>query len=252
LTTLHLDGEAHEWWYHGLVTFGHAGVTSYLEFRQRLIKRFERKDLEIHFIELAQLKQTGSPEAYISEFQRVDVMVSDISKGRLLMLFVEGLMDLLRGWVKASPNWMNKPTFTLNTKEIGPPQRDWVGKPKLDELTMRELRKKKLCFSYQEPWAPRHRCTRKDRVGKAYYIEVYSDSDSNEDEVVEQAQDQGHPTSGEESSQDGDKDPIMASMSGFQRYYTFRVRGVLQGHKVTLLIDGGASHKFIEGNMVER
>ena len=43
----------------------------------------------------------GSPEAYISEFQRVVVMVSDISKGRLVMLFVEGLMEPLRGWVKA-------------------------------------------------------------------------------------------------------------------------------------------------------
>jgi hypothetical protein len=41
----------------------------------------------------------------------------------------------------------------------------------------------------------------------------------------------------------------MASMSGFSRYHTFRVRGVLQGHKVTILIDGGASHNFIDGNI---
>jgi hypothetical protein len=32
LATLHLDGEDHEWWYHGLVTLGHVEVTSYLEF----------------------------------------------------------------------------------------------------------------------------------------------------------------------------------------------------------------------------
>jgi hypothetical protein len=32
LATLHLDGEAHEWWYHGLVNLGHVGVTSYLDF----------------------------------------------------------------------------------------------------------------------------------------------------------------------------------------------------------------------------
>jgi hypothetical protein len=44
----------------------------------------------------------------------------------------------------------------------------------------------------------------------------------------------------------------MASMSGFLRYHTFRVRGVLQGNKVTILINGGASHNFIYGNMVER
>jgi hypothetical protein len=62
-----------------------------------------------------------------------------------------------------------------------------VTKPKLDEETRRELRKNKFCFRCQEPWAPRHRCTGKDRVGKAHYIEVYSDSDSDEDEEVEQA-----------------------------------------------------------------
>jgi hypothetical protein len=57
---------------------------------------------------------------------------------------------------------------------------------------------------------------------------------------------------GEESSQAGAKGPVMALMSGFLRYHTFRVRGVLQGHKVTILIDGGASHNFIDANMVER
>jgi hypothetical protein len=25
--TLHLDGETHEWWYHGLVTLGHSSIT---------------------------------------------------------------------------------------------------------------------------------------------------------------------------------------------------------------------------------
>ena len=32
LATLHLDGEAHEWWYHGLVTLGHNTITSYSDF----------------------------------------------------------------------------------------------------------------------------------------------------------------------------------------------------------------------------
>ena len=71
LATLHLDEEAHKWWYHGLVTLGHNTIHSYGEFTQKLIERFDRKDPEIHFRELAQLKQTGSAEAFISEFQRI-------------------------------------------------------------------------------------------------------------------------------------------------------------------------------------
>jgi len=64
--TLHLNGESHEWWYHEKATFGHASITSYLDFTQRIIDQFYKKDLEFHFRELAQLKQVGTIDAYIS------------------------------------------------------------------------------------------------------------------------------------------------------------------------------------------
>ena len=53
---LHLEGEAHDWWFHGLSTLGHANVTAYLEFTRRLVERFDRRDPEAPFIELAKLK----------------------------------------------------------------------------------------------------------------------------------------------------------------------------------------------------
>jgi hypothetical protein len=100
LATFHLDGEAHDWWYHGLVTLGHNNITTYVDFTQRILKRFE-KDPELHFRELAKLKQTGSVEAFIAEFQRVVVMVTDVLESILVMLFIEALVEPLRGWVKA-------------------------------------------------------------------------------------------------------------------------------------------------------
>jgi hypothetical protein len=77
-TTLHLDGEAHEWWYHGLVTLGHSRITSYLEFTERLMERFDKRDPELHFKDLMQLRQTGSVETFITEFQLKVMVVSDI------------------------------------------------------------------------------------------------------------------------------------------------------------------------------
>ena len=68
-STLHLDGEAHEWWYHGILTLGHANILSYEYFTHRLMDKFDKKDLEIHFRELAQLRQTSTLEAYVTEFQ---------------------------------------------------------------------------------------------------------------------------------------------------------------------------------------
>jgi hypothetical protein len=100
-STIYLEGKAHDWWYHGLTTLGHNQITAYTEFTQRLIDRFDQGDPELHFRELTQLRKTGSPEIYIEEFQRIAVMVQDVSQARLMMLFTEGLMEPLRGWVKA-------------------------------------------------------------------------------------------------------------------------------------------------------
>jgi hypothetical protein len=55
-TTLHLEGEEHKWWHHGLVMLGHSHITSYREFTERIMDRFERRDPEIHFMDLAQLR----------------------------------------------------------------------------------------------------------------------------------------------------------------------------------------------------
>lgn len=100
-TTLHLEGAAHEWWYHGLVTLGHNHITTYAEFTDRFIKRFDRKDPKMYFRELARLKQVGGLETYIGKFQRLAKMVPSISKRRLVILFMEGLLEPLRGWVEA-------------------------------------------------------------------------------------------------------------------------------------------------------
>jgi hypothetical protein len=77
-------------------TLGHAHIVTYAEFAGRLVHRFDRRDPELSFGDLAQLKQTGSAEAFISDFQRISVMVTDISEARLVMLFTEGLIEPLR------------------------------------------------------------------------------------------------------------------------------------------------------------
>ena len=51
--TLHLEGATHDWWYHGMVTLQHNQVTSYQDFMDRLVERFDKKDPEVYFRELA-------------------------------------------------------------------------------------------------------------------------------------------------------------------------------------------------------
>jgi hypothetical protein len=64
------------------------------------------------------LKQTGSVEAFITEFQWKVVAVSDISEHRLLMLFTEALTEPLRGWVKAfKPHTLQE--AIVRTRDMG-------------------------------------------------------------------------------------------------------------------------------------
>lgn len=64
-----------------------------------------RGDPEEHFGELTRLKQIGSVEAYISEFLRLSMMVPDMSEAKRVFMFVEGLVEPLKGLVKS-----NRPT----------------------------------------------------------------------------------------------------------------------------------------------
>ena len=79
ITALHLEGEAHEWWFHGLSTLGHACITSYSDFTKRLVERFDPRDPKAHFVELTKLKKIGDLETYISEFINLSVMISDLT-----------------------------------------------------------------------------------------------------------------------------------------------------------------------------
>jgi hypothetical protein len=207
------------------VTLGHSHITSYREFTERLMDRFDRRDPEIHFRDLAQLRQTGTPEAFITEFQRVVVVMIDISEPRLIMLFTEGLTEPLRGWVNAyrphtlqdailrtrdladlvsKTKTFSKPFVIVpqNDRDRKPFQREWKGKEKLDDDTRRELMRKKLCFTCKDPWVPGHKCTGR---GKIHYIEVAADSD--EEEQGNQAQDSESTSSEEEPSHAEEQPP---------------------------------------------
>jgi hypothetical protein len=288
--TLHLEGEAHEWWYHGLVTLGHSRITSYREFIDRLMDRFDRKVSEIHFRDLSKLRQTGTIEAFITKFQRVVVAMTDISKPKLIMLFTERLTEPLRGWVKAyrpstlqdailrtrdladsvpKTKTFSKPFVPQRDRDGKPFQREWRGKEKLDDETRRELMRKKLFFSCRDPWVPGHRCMGK---GEIHYIEVAADSVDSEEEE----QDSRSTSSEEESAPAKEQPPrrpltpagahppvvpqppehanrrkptkggVIATLFGVPGYDTLRIRGIIQGQRAIALIDGGATHNFID------
>ena len=89
MLNLHIEREASDWCFHGLRTLGHYHILSYEVLSNALIERFERKDPELPFKELAQLKQVGTREAYMLEFENILVMVSDVSMARLVFYLLK-------------------------------------------------------------------------------------------------------------------------------------------------------------------
>ena len=76
---------------------GHDQVNTYVEFTQRLIDRFDGKDPKLNFKELAQLSQIGSIDLKIKEFQKLFILVTDISERRQIVLFMNRLTEPIRG-----------------------------------------------------------------------------------------------------------------------------------------------------------
>jgi len=123
----------------------------------------------------------------------------------------------------SKPRIAPKPNLPMRFNDKRPPQRDWIGRNRLDEATRQELRKRKLCFSCQKPWVLGHRCAGK---AKAHYIEVYSDSWEEEDED-EQEHEEDSPAPGAEQASMENMGEIIESLSRVPRFHTFRMRGGL-------------------------
>lgn len=79
---LHLEGVAHELWNHDTITLQHDQIKTYVEFTERLIEQFYGKYPKLNFKDLVQLRQTGLVDQFIVEFQRLFMLVRNISEQR--------------------------------------------------------------------------------------------------------------------------------------------------------------------------
>jgi hypothetical protein len=131
---------------------------------------------------------------------------NDVSWSRLMMLFTEGLMEPLKGWVKAfkptdlqdaiwrtrdlglaaSVKFVPRPPLNTGGRDKRPlmnlggsdPRGFERGRGRMDKNTRRELRRNKICYTCKEPWNPSHKCM---GHGQVHYIEVTLDNEEDED-----------------------------------------------------------------------
>ena len=67
MAIFHLEGEASDWWFHGIITLGHDQILSYDGFSNVLMERFERKDPKLPFKEpLEEISTQNGPFNFYS------------------------------------------------------------------------------------------------------------------------------------------------------------------------------------------
>jgi hypothetical protein len=164
----------------------------------------------------------------------------------------------------------SKPFVPQRDRDKKPFQREWKGKEKLDDENRQEIMRKKLCFSCRYPWVLGHRCMGK---GEIHYIEVaannvekYSGSTSSEEDSAPSEEQPprrpptptgAHPLVVPQLPKQANrrkpaKGGVIATLSRVPKYDTLRIRGIIQGHRRIALIDGGATHNFIDASLVSR
>ena len=92
------------------------------------------------------------------------------------------------------------------------------------------MKKQRWCFTCQEPWAPRHRCV----AGKAHFIEVFSESNGEEDEEDDvdvgdshAVQDPLPPPPAVGGATFSPTGGALAALQGVPKYLTLCVRGTV-------------------------
>ena len=112
-----------------------------------------------------------------------------------------------------------------------PPPKGNQGRGQLDDDARRELKKKRLCFTCQESWAPGHRCA----AGKVHFIEVFSESSGEEDEYDDVEAGGSHaaqdhlplPPPGAGGAAFAPTGGTLVALRGVPKYLTLRVRGTV-------------------------
>ncbi|RWR84947.1 Ty3/gypsy retrotransposon protein [Cinnamomum micranthum f. kanehirae] len=281
IAALNMEGEAIEWfqWYNDYVL----GAT-WEQFVLAMDAWFGPSKSEDFAGKLSKLRQNSTVLEYQREFQRLSNRVKGLSESYLVSLYLSGLRDDVRiGVQKLEPTNLpdvfslarlqeeeanlrrrmfrtegGRPIVVSNPTELKP------SVPVIKRLTAaeaRERRLKGLCFHCDEKYTPTHRC----KTQKLFWMEGLlqgstSSRDVQEENLSLDTIDCSTPTDGvDEGSTPIDEvdeaSPPQISfhaIAGTRAPQTMRITGTLKQCPLTVLIDSGSTHNFIDPLIIRK
>lgn len=221
---------------------------------------------------LSRVKQTDSLREYQKEFERIATRVRwpekalvgtfigalkndlarevKVCKPKTLLAAIEyarlrdeHLNDVKKGWradPKRPPVLQSdyRPSIprgeNILSRNMGKPLP--VGVKKLSWEEMQKKREKGLCFNCDEKFTQGHRC----KISQVYLIEPV------EEDGVDEEPEEGRTTTSEDPS------ISVHAMAETKGPRTMRVKAWVYNREVTILIDNGSSHNFINNTIAER
>ncbi|CAA0843031.1 Unknown protein, partial [Striga hermonthica] len=265
IAAYHLDGEANVWW-QWVVHKNHGEHMRWRDFEKELITRFGSSDYHDYNEALSRIKQVGSLRDYQKEFERIASRVRDWPEAALVGTFVGGLKAELAAEVrldrpgsmraavesarlheehlvavrKAKPSDVRAETKRTNatTEELAGRTENKPPATEVKRLTEDEMarrREKGLCFRCEEKYTPGHRC-------KQNFLIEFVDSDDEEPVIEEERK-------VEVEVLEDEAEISVHAMAGTKGPRTMRLPAWVKDQRVTVLVDNGSSHNFINATL---
>ncbi|KAL5838392.1 hypothetical protein ACOSQ3_015561 [Xanthoceras sorbifolium] len=283
IASMYLEGEASSWWRWISAQYDRdQRRMGWTAFEQEIVSQFGPSPVTNHHGQLAKLRQEGKLQTYIKEFRQIQTMTRGWPEELLLGTFTEGLKPWLAREVKLKQptslreamriaeildgSYGEKKPFkdysgSKTTKPLQP-ENSWKGKTidegnsrgkakevrRLSREEVQDYIKKGLCFKCGEKWARGHQCPK----GKVLMILQSDESDSDTATEEEFSSDEGELRVAKSGVDAGMAELSLNAISGTPRPSTMRLMAWIGSSEVSLLVDSGSSHNFINVNTVKK
>ncbi|XP_042962448.1 uncharacterized protein LOC122296713 [Carya illinoinensis] len=248
-------------------------------FEKELLSQFRPSPVVDHHGQLAKLRQEGKVQHYIEEFRQLQIMVRGWSEEALIGTFIDGLRPWLAKEIKLrqptrlpevmkmaeileeSHSSEQRPTKDMGSKsfKIVQTKVSWKGRdtsattsksrPEIKKLSSEEVQeriKKGLCFKCGDKWGPGHKC----KAAQALFM---FEDESSDDESESSQEEPSQEEETEETKSGGTLEEVELSlnvMAGISKPTSMRLMAWVGKREVTLLVDSGSTHNFINSSIV--